>query len=106
MLRINFLLVALIQLNVQAQDTLQFSSRSTNGTKIIYVGQSNAGKANGFGKTKLDNGNFYEGNWINNEITGYGKMVYRNGDIYVGDFLEATKNGRGINCKKCLYIQW
>ena len=41
---------------------------------------------NGFGIWGYDNGDKYEGNWVDKKMHGSGIYYYKNGDIYKGDF--------------------
>ena len=42
-----------------------------------------------------DNGNVYEGDWINVKGTGKGTYTYANGNVYEGDFIDGKRTGRG-----------
>ena len=42
------------------------------------------------------NGDKYEGEFQNDNITGKGTLTCADGSIYTGDFMEGKKNGKGI----------
>lgn len=41
------------------------------------------------------NGDFYEGDWVNNKKEGYGIFCWENEDKYEGDWHSDKKTGRG-----------
>ena len=45
-------------------------------------------KKHGPGKLDYCDGNYYEGEWKNDEMDGYGKLVDYEGNIYEGLFKE------------------
>ena len=56
-----------------------------------YEGDWVNGKRDGKGKMIYANGDAYEGDWVN----GKGKMIYANGDSYEGDWLNDKRDGKG-----------
>ena len=48
------------------------------------------------GIIEYNNGDIYDGNWLNDKIEGEGKIEYNNGDIYIGNFKNYLKEGKGI----------
>jgi len=51
-----------------------------------------------FGKyTWSDNGNIYEGSFLNNKMHGRGKYIWKdNGNVYEGEYREGKKHGVGV----------
>jgi len=45
--------------------------------------------------TQFDNGDTYEGNWVNDVINGYGKYTWSSGDVYEGNQVNGLINGYG-----------
>jgi hypothetical protein len=43
----------------------------------------------------FNNGDRYEGDWINNVKEGKGKCYYVNGDVYEGEYKDNKRNGIG-----------
>ncbi len=54
------------------------------------------GKPNGLGKLVYDNGDRYEGDFMNDMFHGQGKYNYANGDLYRGEFLNDLPHGHGV----------
>ena len=50
---------------------------------------------NGKGKKVYDNGNTYEGDFVNSKLEGQGTFIATNGQIYIGQFANNQYNGRG-----------
>ena len=55
------------------------------------------GKRNGHGVYTWANGVRYEGNWIDGNRTGKGIYTWANGERYEGDFIEGIRTGKGIH---------
>jgi hypothetical protein len=47
-------------------------------------------------KYYIEDGNIYNGDWLNDNKNGEGIMIYSNNDVYLGDWLNDKKNGIGI----------
>ena len=45
--------------------------------------------------TQFDNGDTYEGNWVNDVINGYGKYTWSSGNVYEGNWKNDARNGYG-----------
>lgn len=43
-----------------------------------------------------EEGNVYEGDFLNGKFNGYGQLTYSNGDIYIGSMNKGKKEGKGI----------
>ena len=54
-----------------------------------------AGKRDGFGVQKWQDGAIYDGNWKNDVKNGYGTLNYANGDVYTGDWKDDMADGYG-----------
>ena len=64
--------------------------------RIDYVGDFKYDLMDGFGKiTFLKDGNTYEGEFRQNEISGQGTFTWNNGDSYSGMMYKGTMNGYG-----------
>jgi hypothetical protein len=50
---------------------------------------------NGYGTWVYDNGDKYEGSWVNKKMHGAGTYYYKNGDLYKGDFRDNKLEGTG-----------
>ena len=61
-----------------------------------YDGQyDHAGRRTGRGILKLDNGDVYDGDWVEGRKQGFGSYYYNNGDVYEGDWWSNLRHGRG-----------
>ncbi len=56
-------------------------------TKLVYYDLPESG----FAKRKLENGDVYEGNWLNGKYHGEGKISYTNGNKFEGQFFEGNR---------------
>ena len=64
--------------------------------EVGYVGATNAlGVRHGYGIYNYDDGDIYEGEWIDDKRHGYGKFKYQNGLVYEGEFVNGKKHGKG-----------
>ncbi len=62
-----------------------------------YYGQLNRrGQKHGDGRMKYDNGNEYEGQWIDNKRDGKGKTKYASGNVYTGSWKTGKRHGFGV----------
>lgn len=50
---------------------------------------------NGFGKKVYNNGNIYEGDFVNGSREGKGTLTSKYGTVYTGQFAEDVPNGKG-----------
>ncbi|NOT92254.1 MORN repeat-containing protein [Ferruginibacter sp.] len=71
--------------------------------KGIYVasnytedGEWKNGWLHGYAIYKNDNGERYEGYWVENSKEGKGTFTYKNGEKYVGDWKKGDKDGFGV----------
>ena len=67
---------------------------SQNGD--YYEGEFVNNKKEGNGKLKLKNGTIYEGSFKNNKHNGYGKLTQLDGEIFAGEWKEGKIDGNGI----------
>jgi hypothetical protein len=42
------------------------------------------------------NGDYYEGQWIDDVRHGFGRLQFKTGDLYEGEWANDQMNGRGI----------
>ena len=68
--------------------------------KLLYEGDFEKDKKNGFGKAFLPNNEFYSGNFVDNKFEGRGIYQFENGDTWEGPFKNNCKNGIGVLTKK------
>lgn len=54
------------------------------------------GLKNGYGKEIFENGDVYDGNYVNNKFDGKGVYTWKTGAIYSGEFVEGKRQGKGI----------
>ena len=47
-----------------------------------------------YGKLEQNNGDYFEGNWVNGQWEGYGKLI-QNGSVYEGGFKDNKQDGEG-----------
>ena len=59
------------------------------------IGSWRYGKFTGWGRETRNNGEIFEGKFIDGEISGKGVYKNPNGDLYIGDFSHSVKNGKG-----------
>jgi hypothetical protein len=61
-----------------------------------YNGDYRGGKRDGHGFAEFDNGDTYDGDWVNDERQGRGVYTYKAlGAVYTGDIRHNLKHGRG-----------
>ncbi|KAL3805306.1 hypothetical protein HJC23_009013 [Cyclotella cryptica] len=86
------------QLKCLAQDPTSMSDpRLIKVPGGEYYGQvNNNGQKHGRGKMIYDNGNEYEGTWVNNKRDGNGTTKYASGNMYVGSWKEGKRHGFGV----------
>jgi hypothetical protein len=54
------------------------------------------GVRDGMGRFLFKNGDYYNGQWINDKMSGMGRLDFKNGDCYVGDFVRNKRDGQGM----------
>jgi hypothetical protein len=71
--------------------------RLTRGKNEIIKEDIETGfKRNGIGTYTYDNGDQYDGEWMDHKRHGRGKMIYKNGDFFLGEWITDKKGGRGL----------
>ena len=60
-----------------------------------YVGQIQSNTENGYGTYYWNDGERYEGEWVDSKITGYGTYYWNDGDRYEGEFVDGKRTGYG-----------
>ena len=64
-----------------------------------YMGKKNKdGMPHGPGRMELANGDKYEGEWAQGEMSGRGKHRWANGSLYEGEWVNGVRDGRGRYC--------
>ena len=83
----------------------QVTSKDNFGQTETYIGELNQnGERNGFGKLFSSNKKRI-GTWRKNEFTGWGREVRNEGELYEGKFINGELTGKGIFKKnKILYV--
>lgn len=79
--------------SIKTNDTLTIVT--ADGVSIKYLGETQAGKASGYGYAIFDNKSYYEGQWDNNLRSGSGKYFWQNGDFYDGEYDKGLRSGFG-----------
>lgn len=63
---------------------------------VRYNGDYRGGNRDGHGFAEFDNGDTYDGEWVNNQRQGHGTYTYKSlGAVYTGDIRHNLKHGRG-----------
>mgnify|MGYP001266252789 CR=1 FL=1 len=68
---------------------------NSKGNEIYYLGETNEGKANGFGAGLWKKGGHYNGMWKDNLRDGEGTYFWADGEHYEGEFKSDKRNGKG-----------
>lgn len=75
--------------NMNNDPSLKINSSVSQRVKFPggeYFGSLNRrGQKHGAGKMKYDNGNVYEGEWMNDKRAGKGTTKYSSGNVYIGE---------------------
>ena len=91
--RLSLLILSLFLLmgasDLWAQKTRTFSDGS------IYTGEFKKRKPNGIGMLIKDNGESYQGNFIDGEFHGKGTYTWLDGSYYTGDYALGDREGQG-----------
>jgi len=66
-----------------------------HATGDFYEGEYKNNQMNGIGKYIYANGNTYEGEFKDDKWNGHGKLSFHHGDIYEGEFRDGLKHGLG-----------
>lgn len=63
----------------------------------LYIGDIDplTRSRHGYGAYIWNQGDYYEGNWVQGERTGKGIFIWQNGKYYVGDFIDGKRTGIG-----------
>jgi len=63
---------------------------------VDYVGQTENGVPNGWGKAYFNNGSMYDGEWKDGKMHGKAKELYTDGTLqYEGYYKDGYRDGRG-----------
>lgn len=68
---------------------------TAKGSRTTSNGCVSGNCVNGKGKKTYDNGNNYEGDFVDGKEDGQGTLTYVEGSYYVGKFKKGTQNGKG-----------
>ncbi|MEQ8235358.1 MAG: hypothetical protein ABRQ23_01120 [Syntrophomonadaceae bacterium] len=61
-----------------------------------YVGQTEGGKPNGWGKAYFPNGQMYDGEWKDGKMHGKAKEFYADGTLkFEGEYKDGFREGHG-----------
>lgn len=82
-----------IQEENRRKNQSQFMTKTTDNGK--YEGLYKNNLRHGKGKYTWNNGDVYDGNWVEGEMTGKGTYVWINGNKYDGDWLNGNRAGNG-----------
>lgn len=63
----------------------------------FYEGDFLNRKRHGQGKMVYNSGGIYEGKWVKDDRNGLGKMTYPDGDVYEGEWKDGYRDGQGIH---------
>ncbi|OMJ72179.1 hypothetical protein SteCoe_29446 [Stentor coeruleus] len=76
---------------------------STDNRK--YIGNFHLDRIEGFGRMIFENGDVYEGEFLNGQAHGKGKYIQKNGAVYSGEFKKDKQHGIGTElwCNGCKY---
>ncbi len=75
----------------EGQGTETFASSAAS-----FAGTWRGDKMHGRGVYRMENGDIYDGNWVEGFRTGRGTLTCPNGDRYEGEWLKGERNGKGI----------
>ena len=67
--------------------------------RIVYDGEWRDDSFNGTGKLITNEGNIYEGDFVNGKLLG-GKLTMKNGVVYEGEFENGKMAGKGVIDRK------
>lgn len=85
-----------LERSLEAKSEQSFLSfYSSKGVRVYYIGESQAGKAQGQGVGVWKTGSKYEGQWQQNRRHGQGHFEWPEGDRYEGDFQNDKRHGQG-----------
>lgn len=68
---------------------------SAKGKKVQYLGETENGKANGYGEGIFETGSVYKGYWKDNLRHGVGVFTWSDKEYYEGSFVEGKREGYG-----------
>jgi len=72
---------------------LRFAAQK--GGEIVYVGDTQEGRAHGTGYGVWSTGSTYEGEWEDNRRHGQGRFRWKDGETYDGEYQQDLRSGRG-----------
>jgi hypothetical protein len=79
-----------------SEPELVSNSYSKNNVTEQQKGCISGNCANGYGKSIDEDGNIYEGNFVNNSFQGNGKFITAKGNKYEGNWVKGSPNGYGV----------
>ena len=80
----------------QWKNGLQHGEGRYESTNFTYIGNWEEGWINGEGRMDYSNGDYYEGNFVENQRYGIGVYHSATGNVYEGEFVDNIYNGLGI----------
>lgn len=87
--------VILMALSVLTVGGRSKTSLTYDNGKITYTGYVRNNKMNGQGKLVYDNGDVYEGGFVNGVFSGKGTFTSHSGWTYEGEFKNGQAHGQG-----------
>lgn len=94
--KIAFLGVFLMSLTLLAATTRQKTELTLDNGRLIYVGDVQNHRLNGYGELTYENGDSYKGQFKNGVFHGEGTFVSHLGWTYKGEFKNGQADGKGV----------
>lgn len=89
------LVVALLALSVTFVALPKQEKLTYDEGKLVYQGAVKSNRMTGRGKLTYDNGDYYEGDFVNGAFNGQGTFVSKKGWRYEGSFKDGKPHGKG-----------
>lgn len=98
---IKFALTMLLLLGVQSVNIFaQVPPTTVKDSPKTSTGCVSGNCVNGFGKFVYDDGNTYEGDFVNSKFEGQGTYTFEDGSYHIGEFKNNKQNGYGKDFDK------
>ena len=66
-----------------------------DGTKYDGEWDITTNRQHGRGAQEYPDGSYYEGAWVQGQVSGKGRLIHADGDVYVGDWVNGQAHGFG-----------